>query len=177
MAFESNELVVRRCGPDTWQLEESLVYHGKHDTITVPAGFETDFASVPRVFTWMVPKYGKYTLASVLHDYLCEQLHEGRARWIPASDEKLVILTSRDVDGLFRRVMREQDVPVLQRWIMWAGVRVGAMFNKNRRPGILQDVPLMLCLLLVTLPFTLVPAVGILLALAVYLPLEKLLGL
>lgn len=45
-------------------------YKGSGDTITVPAGFITDFASVPRVFWSVFPRWGKYGNASVVHDYL-----------------------------------------------------------------------------------------------------------
>ena len=35
-------------------------------TFEVPAGFDTDFASVPTPFTWLVPRYGLYTKAAIL---------------------------------------------------------------------------------------------------------------
>jgi len=38
--------------------------------VTVPAGFVTDFASIPRIIWPLLPKWGKYGLASVVHDYL-----------------------------------------------------------------------------------------------------------
>lgn len=38
--------------------------------IEVPEGFETDFASVPRFFWRIVPPWGKYSPAAVVHDYL-----------------------------------------------------------------------------------------------------------
>ena len=38
--------------------------------INVPFGFLTDFASVPRFFWWLYPKWGKYGNAAVIHDYL-----------------------------------------------------------------------------------------------------------
>ena len=38
--------------------------------VTVPAGFVTDFASIPRIVWPLLPKWGKYGLASVVHDYL-----------------------------------------------------------------------------------------------------------
>ena len=38
--------------------------------IEVPQGFETDFASVPRFFWRVVPPWGRYSPAAVVHDYL-----------------------------------------------------------------------------------------------------------
>lgn len=45
-------------------------YKGSGNTITVPKGFVTDFASVPRVFWNIYPRWGKYGNAAVIHDYL-----------------------------------------------------------------------------------------------------------
>jgi hypothetical protein len=38
--------------------------------IRVPAGFITDFASVPRFFWRVLPPTGQYGKAAVIHDYL-----------------------------------------------------------------------------------------------------------
>lgn len=38
-----------------------------------PEPFTTDLASAPRILTWLLPGYGKYTKAAVLHDYLCQR--------------------------------------------------------------------------------------------------------
>lgn len=41
-------------------------------TITIPAGFSTDLASVPRWLWWLVaPHDPQYAAAAVLHDFLC----------------------------------------------------------------------------------------------------------
>jgi Protein of unknown function (DUF1353) len=39
-------------------------------TINVRAGFVTDFASIPRLFWVVLPKWGKYGYAAVIHDWL-----------------------------------------------------------------------------------------------------------
>jgi len=38
--------------------------------VTVPVGFVTDFASIPRIFWSVLPPDGKYTWAAIIHDYL-----------------------------------------------------------------------------------------------------------
>jgi Protein of unknown function (DUF1353) len=38
--------------------------------VTVPIGFVTDFASIPRLFWTMLPKDGDYTYPAIIHDYL-----------------------------------------------------------------------------------------------------------
>lgn len=108
MAFES-DVVVRELDALRWRLVEPLVYTGAKESFTVPAGFETDFASVPTAFGWLLPRAGRYTKAAILHDYLCRESAAGR-------------FDRDDADGIFRRTMRELDVPFLRRWIMWAAV-------------------------------------------------------
>lgn len=56
-----------------WKLVKGFVYHmgskfSRH-YIKVPAGFKTDFASVPR-FLWFLPDWATYSKAPVLHDWL-----------------------------------------------------------------------------------------------------------
>lgn len=38
--------------------------------IVVPAGFITDFASIPRFFWRILPPFGKYAAAAIVHDFL-----------------------------------------------------------------------------------------------------------
>jgi hypothetical protein len=39
--------------------------------VTVPYGYRTDFASIPRAFWILLPPTGRYSKAAVVHDYLC----------------------------------------------------------------------------------------------------------
>src|SRR5947209_20335964 len=94
-----------------WCLLEPLSYYGRRETFVVPVGFTTDFASVPQALTWLVPRYGRYTKAAILHDHLWREGAAGRFRWA-------------DADGILRRAMRELDVPFLRRWPMWGAVRL-----------------------------------------------------
>lgn len=41
--------------------------------IIVPAGFVTDLASIPRLFWNILPPFGKYTEAAVVHDWVYRQ--------------------------------------------------------------------------------------------------------
>lgn len=156
MTFRHKELVVERLDERFWMLVDDLVYDGTTDTITVPAGHMTDFASVPRSLQWLAPSTGKYTLAAILHDYLCDNMRAGYAL-VRTGTEKPVFVTAREADGLFRRVMREEGVGPVQRWLLWSGVRIGAIRNRHRRPGTLRDVPALLLGALVCAPFVLPP--------------------
>lgn len=113
MPFIKDVVSVTQLSEVDWQLNEPLVYEGDTQTFTVPADSVTDFASVPRIFVWLVPTYGSYTKAAVLHDHLC------RTRAV----------RRREADGIFRRCLFEAGVPFIRRWIMWTAVRAGARFS------------------------------------------------
>ncbi|MGI9017338.1 MAG: DUF1353 domain-containing protein [Euzebya sp.] len=60
MPFVDGDVVVRQLSGATWELCEQVTYQGNTDTFEDPAGFETDFASVPRIFVWLLPHYGDW---------------------------------------------------------------------------------------------------------------------
>lgn len=72
--FTENLIVSPLPDGKTWVLRKRFSYdvgeEGSGETIAVPAGFMTDFASVPRLFWVFYPKWGKYGNAAVIHDYL-----------------------------------------------------------------------------------------------------------
>ncbi len=142
MPFLSGDVILKQVTDTHFDLLEGLAYAGREQTFHVPAGFRTDLASVPRIFFWLFPSYGAYTKAAILHDYLCETKLVSRA----------------DADGLFRRTMRELEVPFLRRWMMWAGVRVGARFSGIK----FGDLLIWLLVALPTAVFLLLPTVTIL---------------
>lgn len=138
-AFDS-ELSIQAASATTWRLLTPLVWTGTGgDTFSVPIGFVTDFATIPRFLRWLVQPYGAYTRAAVLHDWLLVQLAEwtathplgGQETW----DTTRPPATSRDADGIFRRVMQDLGVWGPQRWTMWAAVRMASLFNHNRAYG------------------------------------------
>jgi hypothetical protein len=156
MPFDSDTITVRRFDADTWTVVDPLVYRGRRDTFTVPAGFRTDFATVPRVVVWLIPRFGRYTLAAVLHD------------WLVTEGLRTGAVSSRDADGLFRRVMREQGVPPARRWLMWTGVRLGALASPLRRRGWWRTAPRVLAIAVLAAPVVVPPGLLIAAALAVY---------
>lgn len=54
---------------DRWQLVEPIYYSTSVGLIRVPAGYITDFASVPPLLWGLFPPIGRHCRASVLHDY------------------------------------------------------------------------------------------------------------
>ena len=48
-------------------------FDGADVQVKTSPDFATDLASVPRFLTWLIPRYGQYTRAAIIHDYLCQQ--------------------------------------------------------------------------------------------------------
>jgi hypothetical protein len=162
MAFES-DVVVREIDDNTWELVEPLRYVGNTDRFVVPKGFRTDFASVPRVFVWLIPKYGRYTKAAILHDHLCDEARANR-------------FDRDDADGLFRRAMRELEVSFLRRWLMWGAVSLATQWIKLRRRHRVSPARIgqLLLVAVPAIPFFVVPGVVLAIWLALFWLLELL---
>ncbi|OGV32562.1 MAG: hypothetical protein A2020_14780 [Lentisphaerae bacterium GWF2_45_14] len=58
----------------TWVLRTSFYYAVgdvlSENTVEVPVGFMSDFASIPRWLWWVFPPWGKYGNAAIIHDWL-----------------------------------------------------------------------------------------------------------
>lgn len=77
-------------------------------TFTVPVGFQTDLASVPRLPIVFLLTGDTSREAAVVHDYLYS-----------------THLVPRNVaDAVLREASAVTQVPSWRRWLMWAGVRV-----------------------------------------------------
>ncbi|AYV94403.1 DUF1353 domain-containing protein [Fusobacterium necrophorum] len=78
--------------------------------ITVPKGFITDGASVPRIFWTLFPPQGKYTPAAIIHDFLYSECNDtGINRTL--------------ADRIFLHIMKELGVSFLKRTAMYRAVR------------------------------------------------------
>lgn len=178
-AFDSR-LSVQEATDDTWRVLAPLIWTGTEgDTFTVPVGFVTDFATVPRFLIWKVRPYGPYTRAAVLHDWLLVELagwtrrHRGNVVKAPmdGSDDQPPA-TSREIDGIFRRAMEDLGVSWVTRWQMWAAVRLASCFNPRRAYGrqFWRDAPPVFGVLILSAPILLPGALGALISLILAWP-------
>ncbi len=115
--------------------------------ITIPAGTRSDLASTPRIAWFFIPPTGTYEDGAFVHDEGCKELHRAYA------DRRPPEMSSRDVDNLFRDILREADrhacevgddkarIRPFTRHCLWVGVRVGAVLKASRRPGWWRDAP------------------------------------
>ncbi len=180
--FDS-ELSIQAASPTTWRLTSPLIWTGtKGDQFTVPIGFVTDFATVPRFLIWKTPPYGAYTRAAVLHDWLLtelatwhRQIHGGKRAGEEWGDGFAPPADSRDCDGIFRRVMEDLKVPWLTRWEMWAAVRLASCFSDQRSYGrrFWLDAPRVFAVAVLSVVPTLIGAVPVLASLAISWPFTR----
>lgn len=88
--------------------------------IVVPRGFETDLASVPRIFWSILAPTGKHARAAIIHDFLYSTGGAWRKN-LPADRPRL---TRRECDAIFHRIMQNAGVRITRRWLMWLAVRI-----------------------------------------------------
>lgn len=87
---------------------------GAASYFVIPAGFETDGASIPWWARWKFDPWGRVGLAAVLHDYLLSIPQV--AKW--------------DADGAFLNALRSQGVPAFMSTLFYFAVRL------RRRPTV-----------------------------------------
>jgi hypothetical protein len=87
--------------------------------------FETDLASVPAVFAWLVPKTGAHLPAALLHDGLV---------YSPGQPPSYISADGHDIDRaeanrVFRDAMADTGTGVVRRWLMWSAVTTATMIH------------------------------------------------
>ena len=110
-------------GTRVFSLETPFRYFSSFGIITVPAGTETDGASVPRLFWTIFDPWGEYFGAAVIHDFLYSPGNTEHDRW--AADE------------IFKEAMFNIGVPWYRREPIFRAVRLfGGSSFKGRPPSI-----------------------------------------
>lgn len=159
-----------------WKLEEPVSYRvvdaDDSEVVTVPPGFHTDFASIPRPFWFWIAPWGRHGRAAIVHDFLYQ------LGAVTDPDTRTLRRPSkREADRIFRQAMAVLDRVILgrsafwrrfpalvlhvrlifagvRRWIMWAAVALFGHFayQRQQRKGsapaaehrMLEDVAAML---------------------------------
>ena len=99
--------------------EEFSFYYNETDsvtTFTIPEGFKTDFASIPKAFRMILSPIGLHGKAAVLHDYLCEYGY----------------LTRKRADEIFLEAMKVLGVGWLRRSVMYRSVRIYSIVSRAK---------------------------------------------
>lgn len=138
-------LRVEQIDDELWQLTEPLVYYSQklQRSLAVPAGFVTDFASVPRLpfVYWLLG--GRASKAAVIHDLLY-RIGSGVSR--------------ADADAILVEAMEATGQAPWRRRLMWQGLRIGGNSSYQKRaldwkgPAMNTTLQshLLFCLLIVT---------------------------
>ena len=105
---------------NTWVVLKSFGYdvgeEGSGNTVEVKKGFVTDFASIPRLFWILLPRWGKYGNAAVIHDWLywCQDR------------------TRAEADRIMLEAMGVLFVPNWQKYAIYLFVRVFGLISWHR---------------------------------------------
>jgi hypothetical protein len=115
---------LRQVGGKSFVLESEIQYGGEtglegkgldeptmDDIRKLPAGINTDLASVPGPMRWFLGTYGAHTPAVLIHD-----------RLIPTPDHLTGKMTDQYADRYLRFMAKDVGMRWLRRWVMWAGV-------------------------------------------------------
>ena len=125
LGIEYSRYASEKLGRDLWVVKRGFNYwldNTQTRRVNVPAGYLTDGASVPRVLWGVIPPWGKYGQAAVMHDWLCEYLKV----WNGSDWENI---TRDQCDKLFLDGMETLNVGKVLRTSMYAAVTAYSHIN------------------------------------------------
>ncbi|MBC3539853.1 DUF1353 domain-containing protein [Rufibacter sediminis] len=112
-----------------WILENTYLYQGDGFTLTVPAGYAFDLASVPRAVWWAIAPFELSIVAPLVHDFLYDYGGE-----LPApAVYPYRVFTRRQADYLFLEIMRREGVAELKARIAFNAVRAAGWIGWKGR--------------------------------------------
>lgn len=122
----------RRLGADHWRVTQPFrFYLGEKDSarwVYVPAGYLTDGASVPRAFWSLIPPWGSYGQAAVVHDIVCEYLSI-------TVDGAPVPVTRAECDRILLEAMEVLGVPAIKRKAIYGAVCAYRLVSGTDKPS------------------------------------------
>jgi hypothetical protein len=92
--------------------------------IEVPAGFETDFASIPRALWALIPPRGRYNRPAIVHDFLY--------RFAPVDPLTKQACTQARADAILKEACENCDDRFTQRWAIFLGLKCGGWWTWRR---------------------------------------------
>ncbi|MDP3848642.1 MAG: DUF1353 domain-containing protein [Pseudomonas sp.] len=106
-------------GADHWRVTQPFRFYvgseASGEWVNVPSGYLTDGASVPQVLWSLIPPWGAYGQAAVVHDILCEYL-------ATTKDGVPQKITRARCDEILLEAMVALGVPVAKRCAIYRAV-------------------------------------------------------
>ena len=118
--------------PDSkhWIVRRGFTYHidSKYDKnkIVIPVGFKTDFASVPSILWNIVPPWGRYGKAAVVHDWLYQHRTGITQKWY----QRMFCKERSRADTIFLEAMTILNVRSWRKYPMYYAVRCFSWIGK-----------------------------------------------
>lgn len=117
---------------DYWVVSNSFIYYlgekGSNRWVEVPLGYLTDGASVPRIFWNIIPPWGRWGQAAIVHDYLCEYLKV-------KTPEGECDITRKECDDIFLEAMIVIGVPPGKAKMIHSSVALYRTLARVKKPS------------------------------------------
>jgi len=110
-------------------LVEIYYYYLKKDfflkkiELSIPSGFKTDLASIPRILWAIYPPFGKYTNASIIHDFLYSYLKKQIEIKSNCVSNSLNDIDKKFADLVFFKKMKIENVNKFTRYLFYLIVK------------------------------------------------------
>lgn len=110
-----------------WIVRRGFTYHigskyGK-TKVVIPIGFKTDFASVPRFLWSILPPWGRYGKAAVVHDYLYQH------RTPKSRIQRIFCKERKEADRIFLEAMTVLKVRNWRKFPMYYAVKLAGWWG------------------------------------------------
>lgn len=119
-------------GSDFWVVTQPFTYYlgdkGSNRLVNVPEGYLTDGASVPQIFWNIIPPWGRWGQAAVVHDILCETL-------TILEDGKPKKITRKECDAVLYEAMKVLGVPSPKKEAIYTAVSAYRIAANVRKPN------------------------------------------
>jgi len=112
-----------RGGSRIFRLTAAFRYRSPVGTITIPKGFYTDGASVPKMFWNIFSPWGSYFSAALVHDYLYSK----------DSDDSFPVADRKEADLIFKEAMFNAGVGWITRETVYRAVRLGGWASYKQK--------------------------------------------
>jgi hypothetical protein len=115
---------------DLHEFRYEIGHEGSNSFVAPGTGFVTDFASIPRPLWWLLPKWGKYGKAAVIHDFLYRN-HFYEVKTALGAFLKVPCGRKR-ADQIMLEAMEVSNTPKWQQYLIYAGLRIGGWIAWRR---------------------------------------------